>query len=146
MTKGRRRSAAHHSGTRILAFKTNGYGPSIKYVLCHHSRVSGGEEYQNRKHCNLVSSTAKQPQCQCAKRSTTLFSLSSRLLIITDIASTRHASIEIARWSCAVPTALPAAGLPIIRGGNALAVSAEHFFATSAVTADALFVVQATLM
>src|ERR1700730_16363332 len=61
----------------------------------HHSRVSGGEEYQNRKHCNLVSWTAKQPQCQCAKRSTTLFGLSSRLLIITDIASTRHTSIEI---------------------------------------------------
>jgi hypothetical protein len=128
------------------SFKTNGYGPSIKHVLCHHSRVSGGEEYQNRKHCNLVSSTAKQPQCQCANRSTTLFSLSSRLLIITDIASTRHASIEIVPLVVRRSYWLPAAGLPITRGGNALAVSAEHFFATSAVTADALFVVQATPM
>jgi hypothetical protein len=33
--------------------------------------------------------------------------------------------------------------LPITRGGNALAVRAEHFFATSAVTADALFAVEA---
>jgi hypothetical protein len=45
-----------------------------------------------------------------------------------------------------VPFALPAAGLPIWRGGNALAVRAEHFLATSAVRADALFVVEAAAM
>jgi hypothetical protein len=38
---------------------------------------------------------------------------------------------------CPVPFAEPAAGLPTTRGGYALAVRALHFFATSAVTADA---------
>jgi len=46
--------------------------------------------------------------------------------------------LKYARLSCAVPFARPAAGLPTSRGGNASAARALHFFATSAVTADAL--------
>jgi hypothetical protein len=41
----------------------------------------------------------------------------------------------------AVPFALPAAGLPGTRGGYALLARISHFFATSAVTADALLLI-----
>jgi hypothetical protein len=41
---------------------------------------------------------------------------------------------------------LPAAGLPTTRDGNAFAVKASHFFATSALTALAPFVMDATAM
>jgi hypothetical protein len=39
------------------------------------------------------------------------------------------------------PFALPAAGFPITRGGNASRVSAPHFLASSTVMAEALFVI-----
>src|SRR4051812_32670610 len=41
------------------------------------------------------------------------------------------------RWSAPEPLALPAAGLPGSRGGNSLAMSALHFFATSTDIAEA---------
>ena len=40
-------------------------------------------------------------------------------------------------WSCAVPLALPAAGLPICRGGNSFARRMLHFFVTSTLTGSA---------
>ncbi|MET4024427.1 hypothetical protein ABIC10_009578 [Bradyrhizobium sp. S3.2.12] len=45
--------------------------------------------------------------------------------------------LKKACWSRPLPFVLPAAGLPDSRGGNCLAMSALHFRATSAVTANA---------
>ena len=45
--------------------------------------------------------------------------------------------LKKARWSAPEPLALPAAGLPGSRGGNCLAMSALHFFATSTDIAEA---------
>jgi hypothetical protein len=44
--------------------------------------------------------------------------------------------LKYSRSLSGVPFVLPAAGLPMILGGNFLAIRAEHFFATSAVTAE----------
>jgi hypothetical protein len=52
----------------------------------------------------------------------------------------RHLLKQI-RSDCTVPVSMPAAGLPITRGGNTLATKAAQVFATSAVTADALPVI-----
>jgi hypothetical protein len=67
-------------------------------------------------------------------------------LVFIDITTILKASIEI------VPLVLrrsPCASCCWIadhEGGNSLATSTEHFFATSAVTDDSLFVAEATLM
>jgi hypothetical protein len=64
--------------------------------------------------------------------------------VIANIAPVRDTPLKKGLLLWLVPFALPAAGLPVTRGGYVLAVKAEHFLATSAVTADALFFVKAT--